>query len=171
MVCFWSWSWSLRSFLWNSFRACLKYWPTKTLKASCFWVRYNNIVLFFWFTCANRRRHLDLKLEFNHCVLFHLQSIASMSPLVLQLMSMEAPETSSHTLASPRTAWSLICPTLFPVFVPQSKQTGTAHKPLTFYVHLAVRDPLLCTLQQVVHPSLRGTHRDLTDLFQESQGS
>lgn len=49
--------------------------------------------------CAPRRRHLDLKVGFIHCVLFHLQSIALMSPLVSQLISMDAPETSSHTFS------------------------------------------------------------------------
>lgn len=68
----------------------------------------NNIVLFFLFTYANRRPDLVLKLGFCHCVLFHLQSIASMSPLVSQLMLMEAPETSSRIVASPLMA-SLLC--------------------------------------------------------------
>lgn len=64
-------------------------------------VRANDIVLFFLFTYVNRSLDLVLKMEFCHCVLFHLQSIASMSPLVSQLMLMETPETSSHIVASP----------------------------------------------------------------------
>lgn len=36
--------------------------------------------------------YLDLNLGLVHCVFFQLQSIASISPLVSQFMSMDAPE-------------------------------------------------------------------------------
>lgn len=49
---------------------------------------------------ATGRLHLNLKVGFIHWVVFHLQSMASMSPLVSQLISMAAPEIRSHTLVS-----------------------------------------------------------------------
>lgn len=158
---------------------------SRTARTSCFKtlvkVRLANIAFFSSITCATGRLHLDLKVGFIHCVLFHLQSIASMFPLVSQRISMEAPETSSHTLVSPSMASLLFgsrVASLFPVVFHQSKKiepwtsTLTGFVGLTFHVDLAVRDgPLLGTAQHVVHPSLRGTHCDLTDLFQESQVS
>lgn len=157
-------------------------------------VRYNNTALFFLFTYANRRPDLVRKLEFCHCVLFHLQSIASMSPLVSQLMLMEAPETSRHIVASsPSMASLLRAARMSPrSFLSSSTKANKLGLPvlrwlhrngvhisgcadvagLTLYVDLAVReDPLFCALQQVVHPRLGGAHRDLTDLFWEHQDS
>lgn len=126
--------------------------------------------------CAPRRLHLDLKVGFIHCVLFHLQSIALMSPLVSQLISMDAPETSSHTFSVTFDGFSVSL--LFSTKAKKKKKkwnlgptfTLTGFVGLTFHVDLAVRDgPLAGTPQQVVHPSLRGTHGHLTDLFKESR--
>lgn len=81
---------------------------SRTARTSCFKTlvksRLANIVFFSSTTCTTGGLHLDLKVGSIHCVLFHLQSIASMFPLVSQRISMEAPETSSHTLVSPSMA-------------------------------------------------------------------
>lgn len=112
----------------------------RTPKTSCFEtlvkVRSARIVLFASIPCATRRPHLDLKVGFIHCVLFHRQPIASMSPLVSQLISMEAPETSSHTLVSPSMAPLLLgsrVSTLFPVFFPSKQKNRTSDFPLDWF--------------------------------------